>query len=189
MKPVASGCERTADGLRNGDALALQAAMTVPADYREVNPYAFEPAIAPHVAAARAGVRIDLQDLDRAFKALGERSEIMVVEGAGGWRVPLTDEVEFADLSRRWSLQVILVVGVKLGCINHALLTQESLVHRRLPFAGWICNRIDPDMSEAQASIHTLRRRLVAPCLGDLPWAPGETADDAARWLEPDLLA
>jgi len=188
MKPVASGCERTADGLRNEDALALKAAMSVHADYHEVNPYAFEPAIAPHVAAARAGVLIDLQVLDRAFSSLSKRSEVMVVEGAGGWRVPVSDEVEFADLALRWSLQVILVVGLKLGCINHALLTQESLMQRRLPFAGWVCNRIDPDMPEAQASIDTLRRRLVAPCLGELPWAPGETADDTGRRLEPGLL-
>jgi len=189
MKPIASGCERTADGLRNGDALALQAAMTVRARYDEVNPYAFEPAIAPHVAARLSGVRIDLSLLDRAFERLALRSDTLVVEGAGGWRVPVTDEVEFADLAARWSLQVILVVGLKLGCINHALLTQESVLHRQLGFAGWICNRIDPHMPEAQASIETLRRRLIAPCLGDLPWAPGETADLAGRRLEVDQLA
>lgn len=188
MKPVASGSTLTSDGLRNGDALALQAAMTVSAEYDEVNPYAFEPAIAPHVAARRSGVSIDLERLDHAFERLAARSDVIVVEGAGGWRVPITDEVEFPDLARRWSLPVILVVGLKLGGINHALLTAESVLHRQQALAGWICNCIDPGMPEARASIDTLRRRLGAPCLGELPWAPGETADAGQR-LDLDLLA
>jgi len=188
MKPVASGCVRTAEGLRNEDALALQAAMTVRARYEEINPYAFEPAIAPHVAAAQSGTAIDFARLDRTFERLALRAEVVIVEGAGGWLVPLDEERNFADLAQRWNLQVILVVALRLGCINHALLTQESVAARQLKLAGWVCNRVDPHMAAAQESIDTLRARVQAPCLGELPYAPDEPAEVTARHLDTALL-
>lgn len=188
MKPVASGCVRTAEGLRNEDALVLQAAMTVRAPYEEINPYAFEPAIAPHVAAAQSGIAIDFTRLDRAFERLALQAEILIVEGAGGWLVPLDAQRTLAELAQRWSLDVILVVGLRLGCINHALLTEESIAQRQLKLAGWICNRVDPQMTAAQASSDTLRARLAAPCLGELPHAPLEAAEATARHLNLNLL-
>lgn len=188
MKPVASGCLRTTDGLRNEDALALIGAMTVRARYEEVNPYAFEPAIAPHVAAQRAQVRIDLAQLDHAFERLSLRSGVMIVEGAGGWLTPLDEQTLLSDLAQRWQLAVVMVVGLKLGCLNHALLTQEAIERHHGALAGWIVNAVDPEMQAAKESIDTLRARLRAPCLGSLPWAPGESARETAAQLDITAL-
>ena len=179
MKPVASGCDTTAAGLRNDDALALLAAMNVRATYADVNPYAFEPAIAPHVAAADAGVVIEYSVLDRAFERLRMQCDVMIVEGAGGWLAPLDQGRNFADLVARWNLDVILVVGLRLGCINHTLLTAESIERRGIKLKAWVGNRVDPEFPRAQATIETLRERLAAPCLGIVPFAPGGTAADA----------
>ncbi|MFO1469008.1 MAG: dethiobiotin synthase [Steroidobacteraceae bacterium] len=188
MKPVASGCARTPQGLRNADALALLEAMTVRARYEEVNPYAFEPAIAPHIAARRAQVPIDLARLDHAFERLALRSEVMIVEGAGGWLTPLDERAMLAELASRWNLAVVMVVGLKLGCINHALLTEEAIARRNCTLAGFIINAVDPAMQAPQDSIETLRARLRAPCLGSLPWAPAEAARDSAPHLDITAL-
>jgi dethiobiotin synthetase len=173
MKPVASGCVLTADGLRNDDALALLRAMNVRADYGEVNPYAFEPAIAPHIAAAEAGVDIDFAVLDRCYARLCLQSDVTVVEGAGGWLAPLDAQRTFADLADHWQLSVILVVGLRLGCLNHALLSAESIRRRGLRLAGWVGNGIDPHFERCDANVLTLRARLEAPCLGVFPYSPG----------------
>ena len=185
MKPVASGCERTPAGLRNEDALELLAAMNVRASYADVNPYAFEPAIAPHVAATDAGMVIEYAVLDRAFDRLRLQSDVLVVEGAGGWLTPLDQGRSFADLAARWHLQVILVVGLRLGCINHALLTAESIERRGLTLKAWVGNRLDPAFSRVEATIETLRERLAAPCLGIVPHTPGQ--EPAARHARPPL--
>jgi dethiobiotin synthetase len=189
MKPVASGCERGTQGLRNEDAATLLAAMNVRAAYADVNPYAFEPAIAPHIAAQQAGVCIEQAVLDRSFERLALQSEVMIVEGAGGWLAPLDERRTFADLAQCWELEVILVVGLRLGCLNHALLTRESIRHRGLELAGWVANRIEPDMPVAEENLATLRARLDAPCLGQLPFAPSETAAVTAARLAVDLLS
>ncbi len=118
MKPVASGCTRTPDGLRNDDAMALLGAMNIRATYAEVNPYAFEPAIAPHIAALEAGIRIDFAVLDRCYERLALQSDVTIVEGAGGWLAPLDAVRSFADLAMHWQLSVVLVVGLRLGCLN-----------------------------------------------------------------------
>jgi len=168
---VASGAEETPDGLRNEDALALRAAMgegvTRPAAYEDINPYCFVPAIAPHLAAREAGVAIDPARLDAAHARLAERRDLVVVEGAGGWRVPLNDELELADwvVGRGWP--VVLVVGLRLGCINHALLSAES-ISARGRLLGWIANRLPPAMEREEENMETLRARLPAPCLGVL---------------------
>jgi len=188
MKPVASGCTRAAAGLRNEDALALQSAIDVRAGYADLNPYAFEPAIAPHIAAAQAGVDIEDAVLDRSFERLALQSEVMIVEGAGGWLAPLDRGRTFADLAQRWELDVILVVGLRLGCLNHALLTQESVQRRGLRLAGWVINRIDAHMPAADDNAATLRERLFSPCLGDLPWVPQEAPDVTAARLAVSLL-
>jgi len=187
MKPVASGCARTAAGLRSGDALALLAAMNVRAGYRAVNPYAFEPAIAPHIAAAEAGVNIDFEVLDRAYRSLTAMSDVIVVEGAGGWLAPLDTHRSFADLAVFWQLEVVLVVALRLGCLNHALLTAESIERRGLRLRGWVANTMDPRFERLEENISTLHARIAAPCLGLFEFAPLADADAAAQALSLDL--
>jgi dethiobiotin synthetase len=172
MKPVASGCIGTPAGLRNEDALSLQSAATIRARYADVNPYAFVPAIAPHIAAAAAGVRIDLAVLDRAFERLRLQSEVIIVEGAGGWLAPLSEQSSFADLAVRWQLGVVLVVGLRLGCLNHALLSVEAIERRGVTLTGWIANRIDLGFEYAEQNLQTLTTQIAAPCLAEFAYDP-----------------
>jgi len=172
MKPVASGCTATPQGLRNEDAMSLLAAMNVRATYSEVNPYAFAPAIAPHIAAAEAGIAVDFAVLDRAYERLRMRAQVLVVEGAGGWLAPLDATHGFADLAARWQMEVILVVGMRLGCLNHALLTAESITRRGLRLRGWVANSIDPQFERPSENFSSLQSRISAPCLGVLSFEP-----------------
>ena len=164
MKPVASGCERTDAGLRNEDALALMSAANVQQNYGQVNPLAFEPPIAPHIAAERAGVRIDPDRL--AAAANGIEADVLVVEGVGGWCVPLGHGVMLSELAARLADEVILVVGLRLGCLNHALLSAEQIRRDGLNLKGWIANFVDPDMLEQKSNFATLEKLMPAPCLG-----------------------
>jgi dethiobiotin synthetase len=189
MKPIASGCVRTPDGLRNEDALALHAQVNVRASYAEINPYAFAPAIAPHLAARDAGISIDFDVLDRAKERLALQSDVLIVEGAGGWLVPLDARRSFADLVVHWQLDVVLVVGLRLGCLNHALLTHEAIARRGLRLAGWVGNSIDPDFARRDENIAHLLDALPAPCLGLLQFAPDAQADLIARSLNPGRMA
>lgn len=169
MKPVASGCESTADGLRNEDALALQAESSQAWPYEVVNPFAYAPAIAPHVAAAQAGTPIDFDAIERNYDHLRTSSDAIVVEGAGGWRVPLAGRNTIADLAVRLRLPVVLVVGLRLGCLNHAFLTAEAIQRSGLPLAGWVGSTIDPAFACAEENLATLREWLPAPPLGVVP--------------------
>ncbi len=187
MKPVASGCTRTPDGLRNDDAMALLGAMNIRATYAEVNPYAFEPAIAPHIAALEAGIRIDFAVLDRCYERLALQSDVTIVEGAGGWLAPLDAVRSFADLAMHWQLSVVLVVGLRLGCLNHALLTAESVHRRGLRLAGWVGNGIDPEFARRKENLATLQARLGAPCLGTFPYAPRASQAEVAATLSVNL--
>jgi dethiobiotin synthetase len=187
MKPVASGCVSTPDGLRNDDALALKAAMNVRADYADVNPYAFEPAIAPHIAAKEAGRCIDFEVLERSYERLCLQSEVTIVEGAGGWLAPLDDVRTFAELAVRWRLDVVLVVGLRLGCLNHALLTVESIHRLGLKLAGWVGNSVEAEFPRRDANVQTLRARIDAPCLGVFPHAPTRSAAEVAMQLRDNL--
>lgn len=187
MKPVASGCTRTAAGLRNEDALALQSAMNVRASYAEVNPYAFEPAIAPHIAALEAGCAIDFDVLDRCYERLSLQSDALIVEGAGGWLAPLDAQRTFADLAVHWQLEVILVVGLRLGCLNHALLTVESIERRGLRLCGWVGNSVDAEFERREENILTLQTRIPAPCLGTFPFSPRSGPAQVAEALLPKL--
>lgn len=179
MKPVASGSDPTPEGLRNSDALALMAAANVPTPYEVVNPYCFLPPISPHIAAREAGVVIDLPLLRSRFDALASASDSVIVEGAGGWLAPLGDTATMADLAATLSLPVLLTVGLRLGCLNHALLTRESLATRRIPFAGWIANAIDPHLDRAEENLATLSARLGQPPLARIPFLePGRGVPD-----------
>ncbi|MBU1396582.1 MAG: dethiobiotin synthase [Gammaproteobacteria bacterium] len=181
MKPVAAG---HAPGELNEDVAALLQAANVAADIRDVNPYDFAPAIAPHIAAQQAGVRIELDTIAAAFARLAAAADVVVVEGAGGWRVPLNERDDMADLAQRLDLPIVLVVGLRLGCLNHALLTAESIAHRRLPWAGWVGNHVDPAMACRAENVAALHARLPAPCLGvQAHLDPAMSAVDAPQWL------
>lgn len=187
MKPVASGSARTPEGLRNDDALALQAASAPSPPYEDVNPIALEEAVAPHLAARREGATIAWPPLDAAFARLRGDYERVVVEGVGGWLVPFGDTLSAEQIPARWNLSVVLVVGVRLGCINHARLTARAIEADGLHLAGWIANLIDPDMPLREENVQTLRECLAAPCLGVLPY--GVPPTEAAALLNVAALA
>lgn len=173
MKPVASGCRRTGLGLRNEDAERLLAAGSVSADYADVNPYAFEPPIAPHAAAARAGIGLDIGVVRRRFSRLAASAEWIVVEGAGGWYVPFDRHRLMSDVAHALALPVILVVGVRLGCINHALLTAAAIRDQDLVLAGWVANEVDPEFEARDETVAALRERMGAPCLARISFGAG----------------
>jgi len=191
LKPVASGAERTPDGLRNADALALAAESSVKLPYELTNPYCFEPAIAPHVAAAEAGVTIEVACLVDWYHAATNQCDIAVVEGAGGWRVPLHPEGFLSDLPEQLGLGVILVVGLRLGCLNHARLTLEAIERSgRSPFLGWVGNRIDPQFMRADENLTSLHRLLGSPPLAVIPpFADPGPARTAEYLNHPSLRA
>jgi len=168
MKPVACGAVRGATGLVNDDVVLLRAAGNVEAPPARVNPYCFEPPIAPHLAAEQAGVVIELQIILDSYRDLSATADIVIVEGVGGFRVPLNRGEDTADLALRLGLPVILVVGIRLGCLNHALLTAHAIRAQGLTLAGWIANRIDPAMAAAERNVAALAERLPAPLLGDI---------------------
>lgn len=188
-KPVASGCEMTAGGLRNSDALALLAECTLPMRYEQVNPFAFEPAIAPHLAAREAGVELSAERLaEPVRRMLALQADFSLVEGAGGWRVPLAGRENLSDLVLLLGLPVILVVGVRLGCINHALLSAEAIERDGLRLAGWVANIVDPATSHLDENLATLGERLAAPCLGRVPRLPVANAAEVACLLDLERL-
>jgi len=166
MKPVASGCVSGPQGLLNEDVEALLQAGDPAATREEINLYRFGPAIAPHIAAAHAGVEIELDAIAARHRQLAVRYDAVVVEGAGGWLVPLGRSTTFADLAQALALPVVLVVGMRLGCINHALLSAESIAARGLRLDGWVANRIDPDMACFEENLESLRERVDAPLMG-----------------------
>ena len=184
MKPVAAGASCDDAGTwSNEDVLALQAASTIDAPAALRNPYLLNAAVSPHIAAHRDGVVIDIAHIAACAAALQARADVVVVEGAGGFRVPLGDTLDGADLAVALQLPLVLVVGLKLGCLNHALLTIESIAARGLALAGWVVNRIDAQMPEQQANIDLLERRIAAPCLGDIPHRSPPHAREAASRL------
>lgn len=169
MKPVASGSHRTSQGLRNEDALALMTASNVAAPYSQVNPYCFEPAISPHIAAEDACIAVDTAHIRANFDTLSASADVIVVEGAGGWLAPLGPRISIKDLAATLDLPVLLVVGVRLGCINHALLTKLAIESHGTQFAGWIANTIDPGMPRQKENLETLAERLGAAPLAVVP--------------------
>ena len=189
MKPVASGCAQTPHGLRNEDALALIAASDPPPDYALCNPIALREPIAPHLAAAHAGVDIRLGPIREAFDALSTSTQCLVVEGVGGWAVPLSPTLMLADLVRALRLPVILVVGLRLGCLNHAQLSARAIAADGCKLIGWIGNRVDPEMACVEENLATLHALLCAPCLGVLPYASAPDALTLAAHLQGAVAA
>jgi dethiobiotin synthetase len=184
FKPVAAGIEPGATLPR--DVQELRTASNVAAPLVLVNPYAFAPAIAPHVAAAQAGVRIRMDRIVAAYRCLADISDVVIAEGAGGVLVPLDEHHDMLDIAAQLELPVLLVVGVRLGCINHALLSAQAIERRGLRLAGFVANRIDPAMSEPDASIATIASRLSAPLLLDLAWNAGVDVP-ASAWAAMGL--
>jgi len=185
FKPVAAGCDE--DGC-NDDANALRAASSVPLAYGQVNPYCFRHAIAPHIAARRSGVRIELSRILAAYRRLAGQVDQVVVEGAGGFCVPLNDRQGSADLARELGLPVIVVVGMRLGCINHALLTLRAIADYQLECAGWVANVLEGEMPALQENIEALRECIAAPLLGVVPYQTAPDARVVAQHLDLSLL-
>ncbi|WP_116368508.1 dethiobiotin synthase [Parahaliea mediterranea] len=186
VKPVAAGCD---DNGHNEDALALQAAMTETLPYAQVNPVALAPPLAPHIAAQQAGRRLQAGRLAGLCRGvMGGAAEVTLIEGAGGWRVPLNDRETLADLARALNTPVILVVGMRLGCINHALLSAEAIARDGLVLAGWVANQCGERMSCHEENVATLRRWLPAPLLGEIPHLAPFSPAAASEYLDIKTL-
>ena len=189
MKPVAAGAVESAGGLLNADVSLLRAASNVEALLGLVNPYCFKPPIAPHIAAQQVGVDIDVTRIGQAFAKLAAMADVVIVEGVGGFCVPLNTSDDGADLAQCLGLPVILVVGMRLGCLNHALLTAHAIRARRIRLAGWIANHIDPAMDVVEDNIAALADRLDAPLLGEIEFSPSPDPQRAASMLDLSKLA
>lgn len=189
LKPVSAGCEQTEDGLRNADALALMEHSSVKLSYDEINPFAFEPPIAPHIAAKKDNKTLSSDRIVAMCRgAMMNRYDLLLIEGAGGWRVPLSHRETLAEVPKALQMDVILVVGMKLGCISHALLTVESVYRDQLKIAGWVANRMDPEMACYDENLDTLKAMIPAPCLGEIPWLEDPGVENAAKFVEIDVL-
>ncbi|MGI1680217.1 MAG: dethiobiotin synthase [Cellvibrionaceae bacterium] len=173
LKPIASGCEKIDGKWMNEDALSLMKNSSIELSYDDVNPIALPEAIAPHLAAEKNNVAINVRAISehckKIFKASESAADCIIVEGAGGWFVPLNNEETYADAVKELNLDVLLVVGIRLGCINHALLTEAAIKQSGLRLAGWVANTIDAGASNQQEIVQTLRQRINAPCLGVVP--------------------
>ncbi|WP_284602363.1 dethiobiotin synthase [Dickeya dadantii] len=188
-KPVASGCEVTLQGIRNGDALQLQANSSVVLPYDAVNPIAFLEPTSPHIVSAVEKRPIAFSTLSDGLRALEQQANWVLVEGAGGWFTPLSERHTFADWVREETLPVILVVGVKLGCINHAMLTAQAVRQAGLRLAGWIANVVQPPGRRHQAYLQTLQERIPAPMLGEIPYLSLPIQQDIGDYLNITLLS
>jgi dethiobiotin synthetase len=170
------------------DVRQLRAASNMLAGLGQINPYSFVQPVAPHLAARFAGVRINLERILEAYSELDAQADMVIVEGAGGFRVPLNDDEDGADLVQRMNIPVVLVVGMRLGCLNHALLTEESIAARGLTLAGWVANAVDPGMAMLDENIAALKRRIAAPLLGIVPHQVPPDARAVAALLDTGLL-
>ena len=157
-------------------------------DYAAVNPYLFEPAIAPHIAAEQKHVKVEIERIESAYSKLSDKADYIFVEGAGGWLVPLTADADMSDIPSRLDLSVILVVGLKLGCINHARLTMQAMMSTGCRISGWIGTQVDADMQFVNENIKTLKKYLGVPCLGIIPFLKPATLDTAANYLSINQL-
>ncbi len=201
FKPVACGGVETEQGMRSEDALLIGEQATLRASHDEVNPYFFTAPIAPHLAAQDAGVRIDLAHIKTRFDALAARADasqgwlsvaggrtpgatVVIAEGAGGWLVPLNERETVADMARLLGLPVVMVVGMRLGCLNHAQLTAQSIAQYGVPLAGWVANCIQPQFPELERNIAALRERIGAPLLGKVPYLPQRDVKQIAAALD-----
>lgn len=183
-KPVAAGCEQTAEGMRNGDALHLLQAANVKMPYEDINPYPLALPASPHIAAKHEQVTIDTALLSEKLVKLQSHADIVLVEGAGGWRVPISDKDSLSSWVQTEQLAVILVVGIKLGCLSHALLTAESIRADGLKIVGWVANRVNPGTEHYADIIQLLENRIDAPKLGEIPYMPSIKCRDLGKYID-----
>jgi len=170
FKPVAAGCEQTPNGLRNEDAVKLNALSSINVDYRLVNPYAYEAPIAPHIAAENTLQPIKIDHIKQCYEHIHALADYTIVEGAGGWLVPINEQQTMAHVVKALRLPVLVVVGMKLGCINHSLLTFDAIKQHGCHVAGWIANTLDCNMNSLDDNLAFLKRRLPAPLLATIPY-------------------
>lgn len=185
MKPVAAG---GGDDDQNEDVTQLRAASNVLASKGQINPYSFVQAVAPHLAAQFVGININLERILESFSELNAQADIVIVEGVGGFRVPLNADQDSADLAVQMGLPVVLAVGMRLGCLNHALLTTEAIASRKLTLAGWVANVLDANMPMLNENIAALQQRINAPLLGVVPYQAQLNARETASFLDLSLL-
>lgn len=187
-KPVAAGSSETLAGLRNYDAVRLKEVSSIELTYDEVNPCLLHEPCSPHIAARLADESIDFDLLSSGLHQLAEKTDLTLVEGAGGWRVPVNDELTLADWVKAEQLPVILVVGVKLGCLSHTLLTAEAIRHDGLNIVGWIANRINPGVEHYNEILKTLEIRLNAPKIGEIPYLASIKSRDLSQYIDLKAL-
>lgn len=188
MKPVAAGAEKIDGVWHNEDVDQLVAASTVKASLEIVAPYLMQTPAAPHIVAKLEDVRIDVQHIAACYQQAREVADVVMVEGVGGYVVPLNDTISTVDMAQALNLPVILVVGMRLGCINHALLTAQAIAASGLHLAGWVANTVDAEMKFFEDNVQALKQRLPAPCLGVIPRLPASQMDTAYRYLDLNLL-
>ncbi len=188
MKPVGSGCYIEHGELINNDAFLLAKHASINIPYRTVNPYALESPTSPHIAAEQAGIEVSFETILDAFNALQKQSDIVLVEGVGGWEVPLNSEQTIAELALALGLPVILVVGLRLGCLNHALLTYRAIIQTGLTCSGWIGNRVDSGFEFIEEYLQTLEQKIDAPMLGSLPYCPEFSPCEDVNYLNSSFF-
>lgn len=185
LKPIASGCEVTAEGLRNSDALALINESNIKLPYTRVNPISFKPAIAPHIAAKQENISLSINTIIDAIDLSNlPNYDFCLIEGAGGWRLPLGNKQFMSQVVKQLNIPVIIVVGMKLGCLNHAVLTQEAILNDGLTIAGWIANVTDKEMSYFDENLQSLKEMILSPLLGVVPYLSKASAYEAAKYLQ-----
>lgn len=187
-KPVAAGCEKTEQGLRNSDALHLQQAANLDVDYDLVNPYALFLPASPHIAAIADDVEVDYQVLSNVLEQHKQNSDFVLVEGAGGWRVPVSKDDCLSTWVKQEKLPVVLVVGIKLGCLSHAMLTAEAIKADGLELVGWVANRVNPGVEHYAEIIEMLEGSMGAPKLGEIPYVPGCKKRDLGKYINLDVI-
>lgn len=185
MKPISAGCEKTHEGYRNDDAVQLINSASVKPAYEKVNPYAYGPAIAPHIAAEQENTVIELSRIITIYNELSSKADYTIVEGAGGWKVPINNEQTLADIACAMQLPVIIVVGMRLGCLNHAILTAESIFGMGVPVAGWVANTLNREFSAQNDNIDALQCSLNIPFIGTVPFLETFDAQRIAENLNP----
>ncbi|MEJ2621691.1 MAG: dethiobiotin synthase [Candidatus Thiodiazotropha sp.] len=187
MKPIASGARLTDQGLCNEDALRIQAQSSLELAYHQVNPFVYQASIAPHLAAQQADQSIDIQQIVAGYQSLTDLADYVLVEGVGGWHVPLGEQDTLADLVRALDMPVMMVVGMRLGCLNHALMTAECMLNAGVTFVGWVANQLDPEMSARAENLATLKTWLPAPCLAEIPYLAEATPEAITDQLSDAL--
>ena len=187
-KPVAAGCKETDDGLKNSDALHLQEAATKDIAYDDVNPYALLSPTSPHIAAKQDGVNIEFSVLSDKLEEHKKSADVVLVEGAGGWRVPISDDECLSSWVQKEKMPVVLVVGIKLGCLSHAMLSVEAIQNDGLEIIGWAANRINPGTENYADIIKMLEEKIPAPKLGEIPYVPSVKRRDIGKYMNVSAI-